>query len=1433
MAMLDLARLAKRTLFGAVLAATAMLGTSQLGASEKEAPIARDYSLVRASPAPRTQDWGEAETKSAGCQSCHTESDAHTMHRSPAVVLGCTDCHGGNPTVTGDPNLPHSAPAYVAARERAHVLPRYPIAWHYPSSANPRRTYTLLNIEAPEYVRFINPSDYRAVRDACGACHIEVIEAAERSLMATGAMLWGGASYNNGVLPFKNYLLGEAYTRNGEPARIQSPVGAALSPEQRARGVLAELYPLPTWHVVPPGDVFRVFERGGRNVSTQFAEVGLPNPTGSIQRLEEPGRPDIRQSNRGPGTGLRVSIPVLNIAKTRLNDPFMWFMGTNDQPGDYRHSGCSGCHVVYANDREPRHSLTYARFGRDGQTGTVDPTIANLTERTGEHGAEAGHSEGGAGHSEGAAPAEAASGNSSATATETPAAAEDPHPGGGEETRPGAAAPADANHASVRERGHPIRHVFSRAIPTSQCMVCHMHQPNIFLNSYLGYTMWDYESDADLMWPGPENRLPARNATEERRFRNQAYPNQQEVHDVLDRNPEAASPRGLWADPEFLREIYDRVNPLARDTQFADYHGHGWNFRAIFRRDREGNMLDAEGQIIPPGDPDTFRREGEGLFVPVGTNPGRSVHMMDIHAERGLQCADCHFAQDSHGNGFIYGEVANAIEIGCRDCHGTSREFANLRTSGPAAPPNGTNLELIRNEDGRRRFEWIERDGRRVLVQRSIVDPSLEWEVSQVRDSTDSTLPPCEARGDQATPGPCFNIRSARAKLMSRTGAETGRFVFGQGVPEAELAHPDNEMACFTCHLSWTTSCAGCHLPIEANNRTVVQHYEAEETRNFATYNPQVARDDMFQLGRHQTTKDNIIAPVRSTSALILSSTNVNRERIYVQQPPISASGFSSQAFAPHFPHTVRRTETKQCTDCHVSQADDNNAIMAKLLLHGTNFVNFVGMHAWSGMESGFQATRVTEWDEPQAVLGSYLQRFAYPDFYRMHIDRNNRELINWTRGVQFDENFSGEPRHQEQFANVVQGTRGAVRCLQMRGEYMFVAEGRGGFMVYDIASIGNKGLSERILTGPFSPLGHNTRVGSRNATCMALPTNQPIRPDRNRGMANTSRPQADGTTISLLQENQEQHIHPLYSYAVVTDAEEGMYLVNVDTMANGEPRDNFLRRAVTWNENGVLTGARHVTLAGHYAYILADAGLVVMDLNDPLHPRHVTTVPVRDGRASALQFRYLWVTSAEGLQLFDVTNMEAPTAVTSATVPLADARRVYLARTYAYVAAGADGLVIVNITRPTQPSIFWRVTAENRATVWNGQTPDAQDVVVASTNASLFAYIADGRNGIKVLQLTSPSSQPNFYGFSPRPVPELISWARTPSPALALSKGLDRDRAVDETGGQIAVFGRLGSRPFNRTEMQRMYLNSRGLPYQVQDQGSMQDWMPAQVAAR
>jgi len=63
-----------------------------------------------------------------------------------------------------------------------------------------------------------------------------------------------------------------------------------------------------------------------------------------------------------------------------------------------------------------------------------------------------------------------------------------------------------------------------------------------------------------------------------------------------------------------------------------------------------------------------------------------------------------------------------------------------------------------------------------------------------------------------------------------------------------------------------------------------------------------------------------------------------------------------------------------------------------------------------------------------------------------------------------------------------------------------------------------------------------------------------------------------------------------------------------------------------------------------------------------------------------------------------------------------------------------------------------------------------------------------------------------------------LIASYLTGKPALALSKGLDRDRGVDETGGQIAVFGRLGSRPLNLDEMRKMYLDENGKLWTVTD---------------
>jgi hypothetical protein len=152
------------------------------------------------------------------------------------------------------------------------------------------------------------------------------------------------------------------------------------------------------------------------------------------------------------------------------------------------------------------------------------------------------------------------------------------------------------------------------------------------------------------------------------------------------------------------------------------------------------------------------------------------------------------------------------------------------------------------------------------------------------------------------------------------------------------------------------------------------------------------------------------------------------------------------------------------------------------------------------------------------------------------------------------------------------------------------------------------------------------------------------------------------------------------------------------------------------------------------------------------------------------------------------------------------------VARTYAYIADGPDGLAIVDVENPERPRLDQIFNA-------NGALNDTRAVQIGSVNASEFALVADGKNGLRVLQLISPDTVPGAQGFSPRPNPKLIATYPTKGEAICVSRGLERDRVVDETGGQTVVFGRRGSRPFNLSEMQPFFRHDgTGDQFRVED---------------
>ncbi|MBI2806420.1 MAG: hypothetical protein HYX68_15680 [Planctomycetes bacterium] len=1280
----------------------AFLDHDRAAGQEPASELTRRLALLR-------QTKREADVKSAGCIQCHQNTG--DPHDKATINLGCVDCHGGN----ADSNT----------KEQAHVRPRFPKAWS--TSANPVRSYTLLNHESPEFIRFVNPGDLRIAHISCGACHQDEVLQARTSMMTHGCMLWGAALYNNGSIPHKHARYGESYSMNGSPQRLQT-WPPPTEDEIRKKGVLPYLDPLPRFEMTQPGNVLRIFERGGRF----RPDVGIP------EREEEPGRPRTRLSVRGLGTETRTDPVFTGLLRTRLLDPTLNFLGTNDHAGDYRSSGCTACHVVYANDRSPIHSGPYAKFGNQGFSASLDPTIPK------------------------------------------------------------------------NESGHPIQHKFTRAIPTSQCITCHVHPGTNVLNSYLGYMWWDEETDGEHMYP-----------------QRQKYPTAEDYAKAAMNNPDEASARGNWSNPQFLRNVRS-LNPHLKHTQFADFNGHGWVFRAVYKKDRAGRYLDHRGAALKdvttrdlmraiempellqnhrraearrhPGNTSNPGPHGSPLTGP--NRDGVPVHLMDIHLEKGMHCVDCHFTQDNHGNTKLYGEVRAAIEIQCIDCHGTISQHATLRTSGPASPgvsvanrwdktKTGHDLTTLRTPFGKRRFE---RQGKR-LIQNSMVEPNLFWEVVQTKDVIDPDHPR-------------YNEKARLAKTVRFN--KTGQMEWGDVPPDGKVAHCNQNMSCIACHSSWNPSCFGCHLPQRANKKMPTLHFEGEPTRNYISYNFQTLRDDVFMLARDGDVTGNKIGPARSSCAVHVGSSNNNRDTVYVQQQTISGDGLSGIAFSTNVPHTVRgggplvpfqkgsghngraahaaayesgRADTKSCTDCHLSKKNDNNAIMAQLLMQGTGYVNFMGRYAWvAAKDHGLHGVVVTEQEEPQAVIGSTLHKLAFPDYFRKH-QHNHFKLKVAHEHPGLD--IADRLKRPFKKANILQ--------VQPRGEYLYAACGEDGLRVFDIAFIDNKSFSERITTAPVSPVGQKFHVKTRYAAAVAAPCTPAPDPTRKQHP-----------------ENKEPKVHPLFGYIYVADKHEGLILVGAGTTINGNPIDNFLKRDVTFNPNGALTGACGLTIAGNYAYICCNAGLAVVSLDDPTKPVLTALVPIKKAKAVQVQFRYAFVCGEEGITSLDVTNLAKP--VPKAILRMEEAHNIYLARTYAYVAGGKHGLVILNIENPEK----FHVDQVYKA---NGHINDLHDVKLGITYVSEFAYLADGKNGVRVVQLTSPET-PGNQGFSPRPTPRLIATYPIPHGGHALSVGraLDRDRAVDESGNPIAVFGRVGARALNAQEQRRMYMRPDGRSWHVSD---------------
>ena len=148
---------------------------------------------------------------------------------------------------------------------------------------------------------------------------------------------------------------------------------------------------------------------------------------------------------------------------------------------------------------------------------------------------------------------------------------------------------------------------------------------------------------------------------------------------------------------------------------------------------------------------------------------------------------------------------------------------------------------------------------------------------------------------------------------------------------------------------------------------------------------------------------------------------------------------------------------------------------------------------------------------------------------------------------------------------------------------------------------------------------------------------------------------------------------------------------------------------------------------------------LQMIDLDNPMKPEVVTTIPLKGAGHTALQFRYLFAMRCEGLKVIDITDVRRRRS------RLAAHRRCArcLCRPHLRLRRGR---------RQGTGDHRCRAARAPWCRAISTLVIDACAVRIGMTNASLFAYVADGRNGLRVLQMMAPDRTDGLWGFSPEP---------------------------------------------------------------------------------
>jgi hypothetical protein len=288
------------------------------------------------------------------CMQCHngaTEADDYSgpgmnnPHYAPggAAFIKCTGCHGGDGAAPGkdqahvprpleildDLQLANDAESYFNFLTHTGI-DKY---GNYQANGN---TYT-----PQDYLQFINPGDLRVVQEGrgCGQANCHGANHGtwvSRGVLATEAGFYSATLYTSGV-PNANAQMQDWYGDTASEYGFRAITDPEFVYNPGDLGAVGQLYEFPEKAQYQTGQIFNnpVYDAATLDNQVYAASVGDQYANSII-----------------PNTPMHDL--VSEIVAITCGDCHLGSRGANNRFGDFRSSGCTGCHMQYSADGRSR-----------------------------------------------------------------------------------------------------------------------------------------------------------------------------------------------------------------------------------------------------------------------------------------------------------------------------------------------------------------------------------------------------------------------------------------------------------------------------------------------------------------------------------------------------------------------------------------------------------------------------------------------------------------------------------------------------------------------------------------------------------------------------------------------------------------------------------------------------------------------------------------------------------------------------------------------------------------------------------------------------------------------------------------------------------------------------------------------------------------------